>query len=237
MYVVLCLIVFGCQYQCNWLPGKTRLRNDLLCVEWNVKPYTLTQSLAVSLICLAEAHNRTNQWIAYFTSTENRHALPLFTSLLNIVCAYDPVGFGMPYNHLMFTDSREPLVEVALHVLCATLEASEPAVPPSEVIAGTASVKPANEVTNTLYCVQLTPSFTSPKWTTATVHELSNASSFRRQSCVWLSLVVSTSAIDCLKRLVSEMTYYVSSGTLNTTHSLTHTSSVSLHCLVKCQVY
>jgi len=28
-----------------WLPGKTRLRNDsLLCVEWDVKPYTLTQS-------------------------------------------------------------------------------------------------------------------------------------------------------------------------------------------------
>ena len=33
-------------------------------------------------------------------------------------------------------------------------------------------------------------------------------------------LVVSTSAIDCLKRLVSEMTYYVFSGTLNPTHSL-----------------
>ena len=40
--------------------------------------------------------------------------------------------------------------------------------------------------------------------------------------CVWLFLVVSTSAIDCLKRLISEMTYYVSSGTLNPTHSLTH---------------
>ena len=25
MYVVLCLIVFGCQYRCNWLPRKTRL--------------------------------------------------------------------------------------------------------------------------------------------------------------------------------------------------------------------
>ena len=35
-------------------------------------------------------------------------------------------------------------------------------------------------------------------------------------------LVVSTSAIDCLERLVSEMTCYVSSGTLNPTHSLTH---------------
>ena len=36
-----------------------------------------------------------------------------------------------------------------------------------------------------------------------------------------LSLVVSTGAIDCLERLVSEMTYYMSSGTLNPTHSLT----------------
>ena len=38
-----------------------------------------------------------------------------------------------------------------------------------------------------------------------------------------LFLVVSTSAIDCLERLVSEITYYVSSGTLTIhTHSLTH---------------
>ena len=33
-------------------------------------------------------------------------------------------------------------------------------------------------------------------------------------------LVVSTGAVDCQERLVSEMTYYVSSGTLNSTHSL-----------------
>jgi len=36
-----------------------------------------------------------------------------------------------------------------------------------------------------------------------------------------LFLVVSTSAINCLKRLVSEMSYYASNGTLNRTHSLT----------------
>lgn len=94
----------------------------------------------------ADAHARPNQWIGFFTSTENRHALPLFTSLLNTVCAYDPVGYGMPYNHLMFADSREPLVEVALHVLCATLESSEVVAAPSEVIAGTTSVKPVGEV-------------------------------------------------------------------------------------------
>jgi len=34
-------------------------------------------------------------------------------------------------------------------------------------------------------------------------------------------LVVSTSAIDCLERLIFEMTCYVSSGTLNPTHSVT----------------
>ena len=35
-------------------------------------------------------------------------------------------------------------------------------------------------------------------------------------------LVVSTSAVDCLERLVPEMTCYVSSGTLNPTHSLSN---------------
>lgn len=43
-----------------------------------------------------------------------------------------------------------------------------------------------------------------------------------------LCLVVSTSAIDCLERLLSEMTYYVSSGALNPTHSL--------HCQPSCRV-
>ena len=57
----------------------------------------------------------TNRWVQYFTSSENRHALPLFTSLLNIVCGYDPAGI-LPYNHLLFSDTREELVEVALQV-------------------------------------------------------------------------------------------------------------------------
>ena len=63
-----------------------------------------------------------NRWISVFTSADNRHALPLFTSLLNIVCGYDPVGFGVPYNHLLFSDSRESLVEVALQILITTLD-------------------------------------------------------------------------------------------------------------------
>ena len=63
-----------------------------------------------------------NKWLAHFSSSENRHALPLFTSLLNTVCSYDPVGYGVPYNHLMFNDTREPLAEVASQLLVVLLD-------------------------------------------------------------------------------------------------------------------
>ncbi|XP_077974353.1 protein HID1-like [Styela clava] len=65
---------------------------------------------------------KNNPWIQCFCSSENRHALPLFTSLLNLVCSYDPVGYGVPYNHLLFKDHREPLVEIACQILIVTLD-------------------------------------------------------------------------------------------------------------------
>ena len=39
------LLLFGCHYQCGQLPGNTHLWNDLLCVKWDIEPYTLTHSL------------------------------------------------------------------------------------------------------------------------------------------------------------------------------------------------
>ncbi|XP_045744461.1 protein HID1 isoform X1 [Mirounga angustirostris] len=86
--------------------------------------------LKLLLTCFSEAMylppapdgGGTNPWVQFFCSTENRHALPLFTSLLNTVCAYDPVGYGIPYNHLLFSDYREPLVEEAAQVLIVTLD-------------------------------------------------------------------------------------------------------------------
>ncbi|XP_061087601.1 protein HID1-like [Conger conger] len=71
-----------------------------------------------------------NPWVSFFCSAHNRHALPLFTSLLNAVCAYDPVGYGIPYNHLLFSDSRERLVGHALQALIVTLETEGGASPP-----------------------------------------------------------------------------------------------------------
>jgi hypothetical protein len=62
------------------------------------------------------------RWIRRFTSAENRHVLPLFTSLLNVVCSYDPVGYGVPYNYLLMADCREPLVQASLHLLIVCLD-------------------------------------------------------------------------------------------------------------------
>ena len=46
VYVVLCLIVFGCQYQCNSLPAKTRLQMTYYVSSGTLNP-TLTHSQSV----------------------------------------------------------------------------------------------------------------------------------------------------------------------------------------------
>ncbi|XP_015752844.1 PREDICTED: protein HID1-like [Acropora digitifera] len=40
---------------------------------------------------------RLNSKVLILSSFCNRHALPIFTSLLNLVCSYDPVGYGVPW--------------------------------------------------------------------------------------------------------------------------------------------
>lgn len=46
----------------------------------------------------------------------------MLTSLLNTVCGYDPIGMGVPYNHLLFVDTTEPLVDVCLQILIVALD-------------------------------------------------------------------------------------------------------------------
>lgn len=99
-----------------------------------------TELLKLLLTCFSETMyqppadiaQNPNKWILHLTSAENRHALPMFTSLLNTVCAYDPVGLGVPYNHLLFNDSLEPLVEASLQILIVTLDHDTSSSTPAE---------------------------------------------------------------------------------------------------------
>ncbi|XP_061613141.1 protein HID1-like isoform X3 [Phyllopteryx taeniolatus] len=83
------------------------------------------------VLYLAPTDHHVNPWVLFFCSASNRHALPLFTSLLNVVCAYDPSGSGFPYNHLLFSDRRQILVVQALQVLIVTLERRGPHAAPA----------------------------------------------------------------------------------------------------------
>jgi len=46
VFLYIIYLLFDCQYHRNLLPGKSRPRNDLLYVEWDVKLYTLTHLLS-----------------------------------------------------------------------------------------------------------------------------------------------------------------------------------------------
>ena len=50
MYVVFSFVVFDFRYQCNRLPGKTRIRSDLWCVDLDIKAYTLSLSNFYALL-------------------------------------------------------------------------------------------------------------------------------------------------------------------------------------------
>uniref|UniRef100_A0AAF5DNA0 HID1 domain-containing protein n=1 Tax=Strongyloides stercoralis TaxID=6248 RepID=A0AAF5DNA0_STRER len=84
--------------------------------------------LRLLLVCFSEflylesTDKNRMRWITSFTSAENKHVLPIFTSLLNIICAYDPSGLGVPYNYLLLSDSREPLVSASLQLLLVSLD-------------------------------------------------------------------------------------------------------------------
>uniref|UniRef100_A0A8C5C006 HID1 domain containing n=1 Tax=Gadus morhua TaxID=8049 RepID=A0A8C5C006_GADMO len=125
-----------CLTESLWTPPTQESVEDMQSIDsceyiWEAGVgFAQMELLRLLLTCFSEAmylppssdHSVLNPWVTFFCSTENRHALPLFTSLLNVVFAYDPVGYGIPYNHLMFSDYREQLVEQAVQTLIVTLE-------------------------------------------------------------------------------------------------------------------
>lgn len=94
----------------------------------------MSRDCRLVLVCLSEgiyrdnARSEANRWVRLLASHENRHTLPLFTSLLNTVTGYQPAS-GLPYNHLLWADSKEGLVEVALQVRHRTCQVMSSCLP------------------------------------------------------------------------------------------------------------
>ena len=56
---------FCCQYRCIWLPGKTHLQSDLLCVRCNTKLYSLSLSLTLIIQALLNVVGVTREHTVY----------------------------------------------------------------------------------------------------------------------------------------------------------------------------
>jgi len=52
------------------VPGKTHLQHVLLCVKWDVKPYTLTHSLNTVLTCVWKLHQKVLIVTAWWNTVE-----------------------------------------------------------------------------------------------------------------------------------------------------------------------
>ncbi|ORZ03659.1 high-temperature-induced dauer-formation protein-domain-containing protein [Syncephalastrum racemosum] len=94
--------------------------------------------------------SKEDRWLHYVVAkTERKVVLALLCSLLNTACKYNPLGWGVPYNHVVFTDTREQLVVMCLRVLLVILDYHSPRVaqtmrqldqrdtaPPAEMVNG-----------------------------------------------------------------------------------------------------
>ncbi|KAI8334287.1 high-temperature-induced dauer-formation protein-domain-containing protein [Chlamydoabsidia padenii] len=60
------------------------------------------------------------------TKTERKIVLVLLCSFMNTACKYDPLGWGVPYNHIMVANPREQLVASCLRVLLVLLDYRSP---------------------------------------------------------------------------------------------------------------
>lgn len=64
-----------------------------------------------------------NRWVdAVVTSTDRQATLAILCSLINSALKYNPSGWGLPYNHVMFSDQRDLLVMLSLQVVVVLLD-------------------------------------------------------------------------------------------------------------------
>ena len=84
LLVYFLLFVLSCQYQCKWLPGETCLRNDPLCVERDVKIYSLTPLLLPTFMSSNE--KKMLIWRKDFSS--HFHDVKLFGAIVLLLVLY-----------------------------------------------------------------------------------------------------------------------------------------------------
>lgn len=107
----------------------------LLCLY---RTEALTLILVLASTCLytpaGVMRQEGNVWHSLLVSqTKPNLVMAILSSLINVVMHYDPVGMGVPYNYLMFADTKEALAEAALQTFLILIDYSYPLGELSEV--------------------------------------------------------------------------------------------------------
>lgn len=108
----------GFDLGCNSTKYYDKSRSELMRLLLTTLSVTLYYSPQESII-------KRNIWLEIFVSEENRHVLPLFTSILNTIFIYKPAMVLSPFNYILSEDNREELVDLCIQVLIATLDYHE----------------------------------------------------------------------------------------------------------------
>jgi hypothetical protein len=66
--------------------------------------------------------NASDRWLECLTTQKSPFTPVMFVSLMNVAMRYDPVGWGVPYNHVLSQDVSEQLMNVSLELLMILLE-------------------------------------------------------------------------------------------------------------------
>ncbi|KAI9026658.1 high-temperature-induced dauer-formation protein-domain-containing protein [Phycomyces nitens] len=88
----------------------------------------LTVLLSKSMyISSSQLLSKEDLWLRFVAAkTERKVVLVVLCSLMNTACKYDPIGWGVPYNHVLIANPREKLVTMCLRVLLILLDYRSP---------------------------------------------------------------------------------------------------------------
>lgn len=114
-------------YKYAWAPGTFTKTVEYYNQTWQFDNHRLEVVLAM-LAALSRPvysppqHDPSNPWLDYLTLKSTPFTPILLASLMNVSMRYDPVGWGVPYNHVLSQDVSEQLMNVSLELLSVILE-------------------------------------------------------------------------------------------------------------------
>ena len=115
---MLCLIVFGCQYRCNWLPGKTCLQMTYYVSSGTLNPtHSLTHILVLTVVVIDMQANR---WSLICSLCRERSgaciqcSVPKCKTAFHVTCAFQH-NLDMKAN---FDADTELVLKVSIAMFC-----------------------------------------------------------------------------------------------------------------------